>query len=362
MLHTEPSFAIYSTDDKFAEGAENEDLIREKIERSDAIGKTIDTQFTFGSNSMRIIEEEDDDDEEEEEKERVFQGLDKYGPWDFDHDGDLDGYFSKLVEKDPSNPLVLRNYAQYLESRRDFSGAEEYYYRAMLADPKDGEVLSQYAKLVWEIHGDQAKASHYFKRAVQAAPENSNVLAAYASFMWNIDDESDEEERWPNNQVDDEYSAVVDPSTTGFKEVKRPSSPPLHLAMGLGLDSQNIDCIDTCSDESSNVEEYYKRMTEENPHNLSSLRSYALFLHQSRGDLSGAEEYCSRAILEDPNDGQMLCLYANILWQLHGDKDRALAHFERAVLASPEDSNVLAAYAKFLWETDAEEIETDIRM
>ncbi|CAA0817473.1 Tetratricopeptide repeat (TPR)-like superfamily protein [Striga hermonthica] len=339
MLHTEPSFAIYSTDDKFAEGAENEDLIREKIERSDAIGKTIDTQFSFESNSMRIIEEDDDDGEENE---RVFQGLDE---WDFDRDGDLDSYFSKLVEKDPSNPLVLRNYAQYLESRRDFSGAEGYYYRAMLVDPKDGEMLSQYAKLVWEIHGDQAKASHYFKRAVQAAPENSNVLAAYASFMWNIDDESDEEERWPSNQVD-EYS----------KEVKRPSSPPLHLAVGLGLDGQNIDCIDTCSDESSNVEEYYKRMTEENPHNLSSLRGYAIFLHQSRGNLSGAEEYCSRAIIEDPNDGQMLCLYANILWQLHGDKDRAMAHFERAVLASPGDSNVLAAYAKFLWETDAEEI------
>lgn len=42
----------------------------------------------------------------------------------------------------------------------------------MEADPKDGEMLSQYAKLVWQLHGDQAKASRYFEKAVVAAPAN----------------------------------------------------------------------------------------------------------------------------------------------------------------------------------------------
>lgn len=44
--------------------------------------------------------------------------------------------------------------------------------RAVLADPGDGEITAEYAKLVWELHHDNHKASIYFERAVQASPEN----------------------------------------------------------------------------------------------------------------------------------------------------------------------------------------------
>lgn len=59
-----------------------------------------------------------------------------------------------------------------LQSKGDVQGAEEYYSRAILADPKDGEVLSQYAKLIWELHQDHERASSYFERAVEASPED----------------------------------------------------------------------------------------------------------------------------------------------------------------------------------------------
>ncbi|KAL6532454.1 hypothetical protein OROGR_014424 [Orobanche gracilis] len=345
MLHTEPSFSIYSTDDNFGDEAENEDLIEKKLE----------AQFSFRSNSMRVIVEDNEEDGEKERALNRFKDRGESGPLNFEHDGDIDNYYSKLVQENPSDPLALKNYAQYLESKRNFSDAEEYYYLATLADPKDGEVLSEYAKLVWEIHGNQAKASDYFERAVKAAPGNSNVLAAYASFMWRTSDGSDEDENWSNNTQADENSAMVDISSKDFKDEKRPSSPPLHLAKGLGIDGYDIDYITPHSVESNSLEEYYRRMVEENPHDPSSLRKYALFLHQSKGDLNEAEEYYSRAIIEDPNHGQMLSAYAGILWQIHGSKDRAVAYFERAILATPEDSDVLAAYAKFLWETDTDE-------
>jgi Tfp pilus assembly protein PilF len=58
------------------------------------------------------------------------------------------------------------------QTKRDLQGAEEYYSRAILADPKDGEILSQYGKLVWELHQDQDRASSYFERGVQASPED----------------------------------------------------------------------------------------------------------------------------------------------------------------------------------------------
>ncbi|XP_072988504.1 uncharacterized protein [Typha latifolia] len=49
-----------------------------------------------------------------------------------------------------------------------------------LLDPSDGDILSQYAKLVWELHHDEDCASSYFERAVQVAQQNSHVLASYA--------------------------------------------------------------------------------------------------------------------------------------------------------------------------------------
>ena len=53
-----------------------------------------------------------------------------------------------------------------LQVKGDTRRAEEYYSRAMLADPSDGEIMSQYAKLVREVHHG------YFQKSVQAAPHD----------------------------------------------------------------------------------------------------------------------------------------------------------------------------------------------
>ena len=50
--------------------------------------------------------------------------------------------------------------------------AEEYYGRAILASPGDGEVLSLYGKLIWERHRDESRANSYFDRAVTASPDD----------------------------------------------------------------------------------------------------------------------------------------------------------------------------------------------
>ncbi|RYR03025.1 hypothetical protein Ahy_B06g081853 [Arachis hypogaea] len=102
----------------------------------------------------------------------------------------------------------------------------------------------------------------------------------------------------------------------------------------------------------SEVEEYYKKMLEENPGNPLFLRNYAQYLYQCKEDHEGAEEYYSRAILADPEDGDVLSQYGKLVWELHKDEERASAYFERAVQASPEDSHVHAAYASFLWDTE----------
>ncbi|KNA18133.1 hypothetical protein SOVF_073060 [Spinacia oleracea] len=100
-------------------------------------------------------------------------------------------YYKKMVEDNPGNPLLLRNYAEFLyKSKKDLEKAEEYYSRAILMDPGDGEILSQYAQLIWELHGDDERALSYFQRAVQVSPENSHIMAAYANFLWETEEDN----------------------------------------------------------------------------------------------------------------------------------------------------------------------------
>ncbi|GLJ49035.1 hypothetical protein SUGI_1034450 [Cryptomeria japonica] len=104
-----------------------------------------------------------------------------------------DLYYQMMLEANPDNPLLLRNYAKFLhEVQHDMKRAEQYFCRAILASPGDGEIMSLYAKFIWESHKDPARAETYFERAVKAAPEDCYVIASYANFLWTC--EEDEEE------------------------------------------------------------------------------------------------------------------------------------------------------------------------
>ncbi|KAK6914159.1 hypothetical protein RJ641_021480 [Dillenia turbinata] len=158
----------------------------------------------------------------------------------------------------------------------------EYYSRAVLADPVDGEITSQYAKLAWELYGDQDKASTYFERAVQAAPADSHVLAAYASFLWEITDDGEEDGSSAGpmliflnalqNGLDVRLVEFQDLASE--EEEREQPSVPLHLAAGLGIqvagsggDIDGGNAIVPGSSEGCNLDECYKKMIEENPSN-----------------------------------------------------------------------------------------------
>ncbi|KAK1413660.1 hypothetical protein QVD17_35436 [Tagetes erecta] len=273
MLHTEPSFSVY---------ADGEGLI--SIDKVDLKVKEGSDDFSFANNFQNLGIKEDVDVDVDVNGLELKQRFDEY---------------KMMVDKDPSNPVFLKNYAQFLQSNGDLEGAEEYYFRATQADPKVGESLMQYAKLIWELHHDQDRASGYFEAAVLAAPEDPYISAAYASFMWEIDEDENE----TNETSPEEEHLKVDEA-----------------------------CCDPLV-----------------------LRNHAQFLQQTKGDLEGAEEYYVRALQADPGDGEVASQCAQLAWELHHDKDKAIGYFEQAVEAAPSDSNILAAYAKFLWEAEDED-------
>ena len=46
------------------------------------------------------------------------------------------------------------------------------YARALLACPGDADLLSLYARVIWEARQEKDRAEAYFERAVQAAPDD----------------------------------------------------------------------------------------------------------------------------------------------------------------------------------------------
>lgn len=50
--------------------------------------------------------------------------------------------------------------------------AEELCERAMVANARDGNVLSMYGDLIWNNHKDGARAQSYFDQAVQSSPDD----------------------------------------------------------------------------------------------------------------------------------------------------------------------------------------------
>ena len=154
MLHTSPSFSIFTSTDEFQDGEHNnrlQDPIKEEQERTVTIGDSIEAmgsgEFSFGNKkSMGLIEEAEEDEEEEGLKgiqnlsvevgnepasPRMYLaaglGIDSFSigggeldgdflsPANFDDSSDVEEYYRKMVDQYPCHPLFLKNYAQVLQ-------------------------------------------------------------------------------------------------------------------------------------------------------------------------------------------------------------------------------------------------------
>ncbi|KAJ7959791.1 Tetratricopeptide repeat (TPR)-like superfamily protein [Quillaja saponaria] len=94
--------------------------------------------------------------------------------------------YKKNLFQEPSNPLLLANYAQFLYLvAHDYDRAEEYFKRAIGVEPPDAEAFNKYATFLWRARNDLWGAEETYLEAISADPTNSFYTANYAHFLWN---------------------------------------------------------------------------------------------------------------------------------------------------------------------------------
>ncbi|RDX63533.1 hypothetical protein CR513_58024, partial [Mucuna pruriens] len=129
-----------------------------------------------------------------------------------DHGRDrMDAYYQNMIEANPTDALLLGNYANFLkEVYGDYPKAKEYLERAILATPDDGHILSLYAELIWQTEKNADRAEGYFDQAIRSAPENSYVVASYAKFLWDVEEDENEEDKECQNKWDHRHGTKHD--------------------------------------------------------------------------------------------------------------------------------------------------------
>ncbi|KAG6526678.1 uncharacterized protein LOC122047866 [Zingiber officinale] len=111
--------------------------------------------------------------------------------------------YQETLVREPENPLLLANFAQFLFLvLRDLNRAEHYFKRAAASKPADADALSRYANFLWLAKKDLEAAEETYLEAISADPSNTFHAANYAHFLWNtggedtcfpLDDDDDSE-------------------------------------------------------------------------------------------------------------------------------------------------------------------------
>ncbi|KAF8111616.1 hypothetical protein N665_0074s0140 [Sinapis alba] len=293
MLKSEPSLSSYC---ESGDGLKPQDPVTGIKESSVSVGDSFDADSSFAKHNTDVLSIKEEDSQGERGDEDVVikkidderppslpMHLDKFDLYGKDINFDLPSfddescgdYYKRMLDEYPSHPLLLKNYASFLEYRGDLNGAEEYYHKCTVVEPGDGVALANYGRLVMQLHQDEAKASSYFERAVQASPNDSNVLAAYASFLWEIQAEDDDEDG-------DSFEGST-------RQGREDSEPEAAGERGLRL-SETEDGETLCR--------------------------YAKAFWSIKGDHEKALFYFEKAVEASPNDSIILGEYARFLWEI----------------------------------------------
>ena len=95
---------------------------------------------------------------------------------------EAENYYKRAIEADPKCALALNNYGLLLKRKGNTEEAEIYYKKAIEADPKYARALHSYAILL-EGKGNTEEAEIYYKKAIEADPKDATALSNYGVLL-----------------------------------------------------------------------------------------------------------------------------------------------------------------------------------
>ena len=268
-------------------------------------------------------------------------------------------YYQRAIEADPEYAGNLGNYAIFLEDQRqDYDKAEEYYQRAIEADPKRANTLGNYAIFLKNQRQDYDKAEEYYQRTIEADPKHANTLGNYANFLCDQRQDYDKAEEYYQRAIEADpkhanhlgnYASFLCDQRQDYDKAEE------YYQRAIEADPKHANTLGNYANflcdqrqDYDKAEEYYQRAIEADPKRANTLGNYAIFLKNQRQDYDKAEEYYQRAIEADPKNANTLGNYANFLCDQRQDYDKAEEYYQRAIEADPKDANNLGNYANFL--------------
>ncbi|CAI5490880.1 unnamed protein product [Closterium sp. Naga37s-1] len=207
-----------------------------------------------------------------------------------------DEQYSRAVRRDPTNALLLCDYARFLYVSKD--------------DPTNALLLCDYARFLYVSKDDPTNAlllCDYarFLYVSKDDPTNALLLCDYARFLCEIKDYHRADEMFRR--------AVAASQAEGRARVK---------GRAAGMDQ-----------------------SPSSPTNSGGLKGLK--------GVKGAKGATGVKGVTGVEEGEVLVLWAKAVWEGWRDGERALALFDHAVEVAPHDCYVLAAYASFLWSVES---------
>ena len=93
-------------------------------------------------------------------------------------------FYRRAIEADPQNASNLGNFAFFMQTiRGQHDEAEALYRRAIEADPKHANNLGNFANFMTDIRGQNDEAEDLYRRAIEADPKHANTLGNFAQFL-----------------------------------------------------------------------------------------------------------------------------------------------------------------------------------
>jgi Tfp pilus assembly protein PilF len=93
--------------------------------------------------------------------------------------------FKEALEHDPTHSTNIGNYALFVHKSKSgaVQVADELFQRAIQAHAVQPRNLANYATFLWKTHAEPLRIEQYFERAVDADPASASALVQYAAYQ-----------------------------------------------------------------------------------------------------------------------------------------------------------------------------------